>query len=1036
MVKLITADSYFELFPATINLIKDASSGLKDRNVIFCEAKISLMIERLLCAECGGTFNTEVYSFGKFLRDHKKVDKVLSKEGASMVVKKILSKVSLKCFKASYRSLSPALYDLIIQLKSAKVFPETLKDLSAVNNTVLKNKLEDVYTVYSEYEQFLLNAGYDDQSSLLNYLPDVIRDSEEIKNANVYIVGYSGFTAQARSVIEAIFKTAKSVTAVLTEGENKQVFVNETAQFIRDLSRRLNISIEEKTVKSAYATEGKLIIDGLFQPQRANKKAIKAEGGVYYLSAQNISDEAERVAEVIKTAVINGECRYRDVTIAVPDVNLYGDAIKSAFDLLEIPFYLDEKKRAESHPLISLILTYIDVLRKNFQRRTLIRFIKNPLFLEDKNLADAFENYLIKYNVNYGKIKEPFTFEVQNDYTLDDFNGIRERIVGIFSEFNVEKMLSTLSVKEKLEGFSARLKESGRAEESAVNEQIYELVIGVLGEMKGILAGVDMTLGEYKDVFLGGVSAMELSIIPQYNDAVFVGGFKECALGIAKKLFVMGLNSDVPQLKQDVAILSDGDIDALERVKVLVEPKIKIVNHRAKENLAMCLSAFSDGLYVSYPIATVDGKKNFKSEVISHLDKTFILKPFPKTQKYITEKQGLKTFAYQCGQFADCNLDDFSEASAYFNVIGEEKLNAFLDYANKEVKVRLEGNRPLIGKEISPTTIEDYYKCPYRSFLAHTLRLKKREDGMVDVLSVGNLMHEILNGYVKHLEEVCDENSSNALFDSVKQKILDREEYKKFLLDAETSATVKRVLNECKKYCYKTYKSFKNSKFNTRNSEAAFGNYEKAVYPAVPLLNGEVHIKGKIDRVDESEEYFRVIDYKTGSTDVTEKSFFAGIKLQLYLYALAVSAKYEKTTPKKPAGLYYLPISDSYKKHGDQEKPLAVGKTLGEEQAVIAQDGEFFDNGKSEFLPVSVDKDRRVKNAPDMDALQKYLNYAREVSNSAVERLKEGVIIKSPYEKACEKCDFKAICNNEEVKIRTLGAVNSQTIINATEEEK
>ncbi len=1036
MVKLITADSYFELFPAITSLIKNSSSDLDSYNLIFSEAKVSLMLERFICAECGGSFNTDVYSFGKFLHAQKKVDKVLSKEGSAMVVKKILSSLPLKCFKASSRTLAPSLYDLIIQLKSAKVSPDMLEDLSKVSSPVLKAKLADIYAVYSEYERFISSEGFDDQSSLLNYLPDIIRNSDKIKNANVYVVGYSGFTAQARAILQAIFESAKSVTALLTEGKNNQVFVNETADFIRYLCKKNNLALTEQKIQSTYTAEGKTIVDGLFLPVAFNKKnQVKAEGKVHLLSASNVYAEAEKVAEVIKSAVISGECKYKDVTIALPDVNAYADCIKSAFELLEIPYYLDEKKRAETHPLITLILSYVDILRKNFQRKTLVKFIKNPLFIEDKTFADAFENYLVKYNINYSRIKEPFVFEPKGGYTLDEFNAVREKLVGLFDRFDVEKLLEKLCVKEKLESFSIRLKEQNNLLESAVNEQVYDLVSGVLSQMKTILREIDLSLNEFKEVFLGGVSAMELSIIPQYNDAVFIGGFKETALAKAKKLFVMGLTSDVPQIKQDVAILSDGDIDALEQVKVLVEPKIKVVNHRAKENLAMCLSAFNESLYLSYPIASLDGKKNFKSEIISFLENAFILKDFPKTERYITKKQGLKTFAYQCGQFVDCRLDDFSEASNYFKTVGEDELNVLLDYANKVVKPRLDGNRALIGDAISPTAIEEYYKCPYRSFLKNAVGLKRRDEGQVDSLSVGNLIHDILNRYVKNLNQVSDENTSNALFEKEKDFVLNKEEYKKHLADSETKATVSRALLECKEYCYKTYKSFKNSKFTTRNTEASFG-YPNSIYPAVTLYNGQVSIKGKIDRVDESDEYFRVIDYKTGKVDAKEKLLFAGTKLQLYLYALAVQKKYEETTKKKPAGLYYLPISNSYKKAEEKPTSLAVGKTLGEKDALLAQDSEFFTNGKSEFVPISTNKEGQPKNAFDISLVESYLEYAEAISNRAVERLKEGVIVKSPYEKECDKCDFKAICNNQDGMVRKVGAVNSQTIQNAEKGEE
>ena len=185
-------------------------NDLDSKNVIFSEAKISLMIERGIAKKFGGSFNTDVYSFGKFLHENKKIDKLLSKEGSAMAIKRILSGVSLNTLKASASMLAPSLFELIIQLKSAGVTPEVLANPNLPKDSALKGKIEDIYNVFSEYEKFIKEENYDDQSSLLDYLPDIIRESEEIKNSDVYLVGFTSFTSQARSIVKALVESAKS----------------------------------------------------------------------------------------------------------------------------------------------------------------------------------------------------------------------------------------------------------------------------------------------------------------------------------------------------------------------------------------------------------------------------------------------------------------------------------------------------------------------------------------------------------------------------------------------------------------------------------------------------------------------------------------------------------------------------------------------------------------------------------------------------------------------------------------------------------
>ena len=69
--KLIVTDAYFNIFSILTEKIKNSVNGLKERNFIFCEEKLTLMTERRICDAFGGSFNTEVYSFGNFLRARK-----------------------------------------------------------------------------------------------------------------------------------------------------------------------------------------------------------------------------------------------------------------------------------------------------------------------------------------------------------------------------------------------------------------------------------------------------------------------------------------------------------------------------------------------------------------------------------------------------------------------------------------------------------------------------------------------------------------------------------------------------------------------------------------------------------------------------------------------------------------------------------------------------------------------------------------------------------------------------------------------------
>ncbi len=1030
MVNLITCDSYFELFPTLAKIIKNTAGDIKKRNIIFSEAKVSLMVERHVCSAVGGSFSTDVFSFGKYLLKRKAFSRVLSKEGSAMAIKRIISNIPLKCLKSSSRTLAPSLYDLIIQLKSAKISPEDiLFGAEQTQKSVLQNKLFDIAEIYREYENFLDASFADDQSSVLSYLPQAIESDDDIKSANVFVIGYSGWTAQARAGIKALVENARSFTAILTEGDNTQAFVNETADFIRQLAKETNQPITEKRINSDYTECGKIIVDRLFTPTK--KEPIKTDK-VYSLLARTPYQETMQVAGIIKEKVLSGECRYKDFSVAIPEDSYYGELLSDAFTALDIPYFLDEKKKPTSHPLVTLIISYIDAKRKGLERKTLSAFYKNPLFCADKAFADNFENYCIKYNVNYMNIFSSLAFETDGE-NYARFEEFRLKIVRSFENFNVEKLLEDLSVEQKLQDLTETLKSFGEIETSAENDQIYAAVTGILTEIKEYLGGVELSLGEYKSLFLSGVNALELSIIPQFNDAVFVGGYKEIALVKGGYLFAVGLTDAVPAIRQDVALLSDGDIEILEEIKVKVEPKINVVNHRTRECVALALGAFSRGLFISMPIAGIDGKEKAKGEVFTSISSAFTVKPFPTVDGYLTESQGRKSFARAIGLFADNNINNVDSATAYYKAVGESKLSRLLDNANRDIKVKLE-NRNVEFKETAPTTVEEYFKCPYRTFLSKTLRLEPRKQGALDALSTGTLFHELLREYAIKINRVIDRESSDKLFDEIKEKVINRSEFKRYYADAVQKSTVERVFFECKNYCYRTFLSLKTSQFKVAKTEARFGSDERAVYPAISLNDGKIKLKGSIDRVDESERFFRILDYKTGDFSSDESSLFYGNSLQLYLYALAVLGDAKDKTP---AGLFYLPISGGYSDGGLSTPPMADGKTVDDEQAILAQDLNVKENKRSEFLPVKYSvKNDAFTNAIKESDLLGYIDYAYRVSDLAAKRLCEGVIVPSPMENACKYCDYKGMCDGEFAIIRTKNTVDENTIIQAVKGER
>ena len=127
-----------------------------------------------------------------------------------------------------------------------------------------------------------------------------------------------------------------------------------------------------------------------------------------------------------------------------------------------------------------------------------------------------------------------------------------------------------------------------------------------------------------------------------------------------------------------------------------------------------------------------------------------------------------------------------------------------------------------------------------------------------------------------------------------------------------------------------------------------------------------------------------------------------------------------------------MPISDKYSKE-EKSEPMADGHTISEENAILEQEQDFFSNRSTQFMPIKLDDNGKVKNAISSSELKGYIDYALSVSELAVEQLKDGVIVASPYSNACSYCEYKGFCNSDSQLIRQLESVKGETIIDASE---
>ena len=1073
-VSLNIRRSYFECAAAATEYAASLPSSLDQRTLIFSEEKITLWLERELCERCGGAFTTDVCSFRRYLAEHKPVGARLSKQGSVMLIRKILNETELPCFRRKTKNLAPALYELIAQLKSALVSPDDLEEGLEGCGGVLRNKLEDILAVYRAYEAQLKRSGATDQNDYLDGLAPLLQGEKSLAETDVLLVGYSAWTAQEREIVRTLIENARSVSAFLVGGENDSVYTNEAVGHFRALAERAGATVRMAEESVSLHRAARLLSERLYQPAVFYEAGEKTDA-VFCYEAQTAEEEAEHAAEIIKREVERG-ARFRDFAVAAGDPAGDRQILKRVFRAYGIPAFIDVKRNLSEHVLARFLLGYLSLIRKNFDRSEVLRFVKNPLFGEDASLADGFENYLLKYNIKRGGL---FYLFAKEDARLADYERIRRTVTSLTlprrqtaAEFAraLRLMTERFETEKRLAASAEALRAAGEREEAAVTEQVYAKAIAVLDEIASVMGDTPVSAEEFESVLTSGFVSQEISVIPQFFDAVYVGNFKDCKFKRVRFLFALGMNGDVPFTKSDAAILNDADIARLQAFRVVVEPKIRAVNRRERENTCLALFSFSERLYLSYRLTDRSGKNVGKSEMLDYFLKIFdglqvvgkegvarfyengteAVKDGLDAMRFLDEEQGKRVFARDAGRFRAGLLSDFSGASTFYACMEKRgkksELDAILACSNAELQVLLERGKEILLRSdtVSATALERYFTCPYRNFLEGGLRLSERKDGEVKPLDTGNFLHEVLDAYVRRIAEIRTKEESDLVVGEICERLKTKEAYAAFLADGKGRVAVDRLIAEAKRVAYAVRNQIVGSSFSEVRTEVYFGE-KSETYRAIALSGGDrtYRINGKVDRIDSADGYIRVIDYKTGRICKEDKYLYAGSKLQLYLYMNAFVGENAK-----PAGVYYFPVTDRYVEQGEEPPYQLMGHTLNELHVLEKSDRSLgAENTRSEMLGISLLVDKKtgeIKPGKSRALISErafgaYLKYAKAIAEKGVSELEAGAIPPSPLEDSCSVCPYGGICGFEagiNGNIREVDNVSSAAILAAVGEKE
>ncbi len=1054
------------------------------KHYVIVPDRFSLTVEKqilkLLNQKC--CFNVEVLTLSRLVNRYIKNEnkKLLTKNESIMLIKKcvIENQSKLNCFKQSSKTenFCENIFETIMQLKSCNITPSQITEVKLSSS--LNIKLSDIKCIYESYEKYL-KEEYIDSFNKLNLFCENLYKHTELKQYNISFAFFDNFTPLILKVISNLMRNCKSVNFALQLADKNQ---NNGHVYCSDMFNQIMLEAKSNAIQPncVYCKEENNLQNYLRENLYSYKDNtfIANQFAPLLCSFTTIQNEIEYICSSIQRQVVENGERYLNFSVACANSELYFPAIKSQFQKLNIPFYIDQSKTLNQTVLSNLIINCLNYF-DNYKTKTIFfNILDNPILNLEHNEINNLKNFCLKYNITHSfqnqfKIGNNEHNYVQCEETrkkvfqfIDVFKNLKDCETVNDFVFIGKTFLENSHLNENYLNFIEKLQYIDKFQYD-IEKQAHEKMLNIFSNINAILNNQQITLNEFIQILKSGIKSCNISTIPLSVDCVFVGDVNNSVFEKVDNLFICGANQqNFPAIKQDVGLITDAEIKKINNF-MFVEPTIRVINQRTKLKCMQLVCSFNKNLTISYSILDGAGKANSACEIIKQISKLINIYNV-ETKSFVNLpilNEEMLNFKFNTNSsLNDVCFNYVNSNNAVTKLINEIQNNPLLKNENQfenkqkvysfllksntyfknlisklnknEIECNKTGNICFNKNNTSTTQIETYFSCPFKHFVKYALKVNENENGENLNASIGSLLHGVAEYFVQFEiknQFKIEENLINKLSIEFFNKSVKNNKLEYVIENEDNKLLVEDLINECKRMCAFIHNSFKHSKFKAISTEQGFGEKYQFKEISLKVGNETYKIGGKIDRIDYFNNNFIVIDYKSGNTKFSIDDLYYGEKVQLFVYQFAITDQ----TGQIPVGIFYLPIKNIFS--DDKTQPYQLdGVIINDVNIVKDMDTNLnISNPISKTLPVKLVEDKKTniikiqsKNALNSKNIQKLSNYAIDLSKNAIKEITENYIQPKPIKtdsrfSSCSFCAFKTICK---FNIETDGHREKQTV--------
>ena len=854
------------------------------------------------------------------------------------------------------------------ELFSYCVTPEKLENIKEAlpKDSALSNKLSDLLAIYLSYKDFLGTGHYIATEESLDTLYHRIDKSTFIKNAEIWLDGFYGYTPQELKIIEKLLTHAKDVTVLLTIDEyaiNKEnlpmshVFYETKDTFLSlcALAKNYNIKIDTPVFlneNKRFKTSALIALENEYT--KSVPKNHFNNNSICLYSANNEFDEIEYSSQKIISLVRDKGYRYRDIAILAASLSEYKTIINSTMKECKIPIFLDNKAEIENHPFIELVKGIFQVMLYNFNFDSVFSLLKTGLTSMKGNNVAMLENYCLAYGIKGYKWKlETWHFGMTKDDTNKNFlhiNSLRKEFMLFFEplssikltkKYKVEyissklfEVLENMKIFEQLSILTSNLNQLDNFSKSLETEQCWNIFVEIIESLNNVLCDYEVTLKDYFALLESGLSVGKLGIIPPSIDNVIVGNLERTRLPKVKAVFLIGVNDGIiPSISSSEGMFSDEERELLESNQLSLAHNSTRLAFEENYLIYSAITKAEENLFITYSTGDLSGKTKLPSVIISKIRKIF---PSMETQTEIEPNDIFSSpsiaFHHLGGNLKSPNitLPLWLTSLEFFENHPDWKnktalLKKGLSIAPSEKFLSKNTTTSVFGDTLysSVSRLEKFASCPYSYFLNYTVKAQERKIYELKTPDLGLLFHSVFEDFSNTLKKECLEWKDISYENTVKivTMAVDRQvpglSNEILLSSGSMQYLTKRFKRICIRGIWTLCTHLKNGNFVPFAHELGFGNNDVLPPIALELKDGnKMLLTGKIDRVDiltsEGNTFVKIIDYKSGSKGFSLKEIYYGLQLQLLIYldALIKNGQNLFKNEPTPGGIFYFRIKD------------------------------------------------------------------------------------------------------------------------------